>query len=766
MKNLCFAVVCLIMLSTQSLYALHQGGNDLPYGQRMGHPLDAPVNEALGKRAFMMNLGPTGIRADIMPAYPKEFKVKFVFQDSHSPAKGLIKPGDHIIGAGGKKFKNPHGFHRKRGGRGWPGPPFELAHAIEAAQGSDGKLTLIVLEGGSKDKKKNVTLQLKPVGKFAPTWPWNCPRSDQLLKDLVDFMIVEGNINRMGRHHLQIQGLLALWASGDKRAIPLVKARAKGLMRGRANYKSGGMCTWRWGYDGIFLGEYYNMTKDKGVMPAVEALKLAYEYGQYSNGSYGHRPRLSFLASGRKPYATMAAAGGICMLAQSTFKANGLPYSEKAYMQGHLGHLRTAGRNSGGGIAYGFAPAKQGRITDHAVLVLEDISKVKMPEPRPYWPELGAKGLPIEGGLNAVGKYTVEWPHPKDHRWRDGCIDWLEKEKDRVKVHFGGDGLKKPDQVMAWRDVPDRVASEPTGPYSTTAGGSHHMAGSAPGALAHFIGNKGNDPWNWLGKHMGTGCALSAGMLWDGHADAQIHAFFGALAAFRADEKDLRTFLDYTKTWIILSETHEPRAKGGLVEQPFGCQRNATCAISRGRTAYTHVAMAILSIPKRKLLITGADYAQPAPATTAKAGGSKGTSTFPTRAPVRKAREMSDKNAALLDRSLLSTLVKLSDAKLLTSAPMPLSFTKSDVSLVGADKSGKMIFNAGRGRNADVVWDKLKLSDRVNLAVLVTKLRPSSSDAKAMAGLYMERLGRVEVADRYFTQAGPESRKKLEALFD
>jgi len=587
---------------SQTIWAIHQGGTEdgqlLPYSQAMSHPLDEPVNRALSNKAFMMNLGPTGIRADIRPEYPKAFKVKFVFQDSYSPAKGKIKPGDMIIGADGKEFKNPHGFHRKQGGRGWPGPPFELAHAIEKAQGGSGKLSLLVLQGGSK--RKSVTLQLKAVGKFSDSWPWNCKRSDQLLKDLLDFSF-DGNVDRMKRHK-RVQMLLALWASGDRRAIPLVEAYAKKLMSSNPDYKSPGMGqTWMWGYNGILIGEYYYMTRDKKVKPFVDALNECYEYGQFDNGSYGHRPRLSFLLNDRKPYASMAAAGGICMLAQSIFRASGLPYNPVAYQKTHLGYLRTAGPNSGGSVAYGFASAKQAeKPTDHAVLKLKS-KKIREPKPRPYFPEIGGKDIPIKGGLSSIGSYSVEWPHPKDPRWKNGCIDWLKKEANKVEVRWAG-----PDRVVAWRFLPPVMPKEPTKPYNTTPNGCGHQAGPGPGALAHLIGNDENKSWGYLGMHMATGCALSPKMLWDGHADAGIHSFFGALAAGMAEKKDLRTWLDYSKTWIILSETHEPRAKGGLVDQPFGCQRNGTASIARGRTSYTHVAIATLSLPKRRLLLTGA----------------------------------------------------------------------------------------------------------------------------------------------------------------
>ena len=112
----------------------------------------------------------------------------YVFQDDKSPAKGLINKGDIIIGANGNEFQDPHGFDRKEGGRGWPGPPYELSKALEDSQGKDGKLSLIVWPKGRNKEQKNVELQLKPVGRFSKTFPWDCPRSDKLRKDLCDFM--------------------------------------------------------------------------------------------------------------------------------------------------------------------------------------------------------------------------------------------------------------------------------------------------------------------------------------------------------------------------------------------------------------------------------------------------------------------------------------------------------------------------------------------------------------------------------------------------
>jgi hypothetical protein len=44
-------------------------------------------------------------------------------------------------------------------------------------------------------------------------------------------------------------------------------------------------------------------------------------------------------------------------------------------------------------------------------------------------------------------------------------------------------------------------------------------------------------------------------------------------------------------------------------------------------------------------------------------------------------------------------------------------------------------------------------------------LKPESPDAIAVSGVYLESLGRVELADKKYTEAGPESTAKMERYF-
>jgi len=580
-------VFCLAFLGAP-VHAIHIMENDHPYGQPMDHALDEPLNTKFNGKAFFMNLGPTGIRARIDPDAPKEFKVQYVFKGS--PADGKINPGDHIVGANGKEFVVAHGFHRKEPtARGWQGPPFELALAIEDSQGKDGKLTLMVK---GKSGKQNVVIQIKAVGRFSPTYPWNCSRSDQLRKDLVDFLLKEGT---KGMMWIQIQKTLALWASGDERAIPLAKELGQQIAKSRQDPMAEGMVSWTWGYLGIFLGEYYRAFNDKAAVEAAKNLIECYETGQtYSNGGFSHRPfpaiERRVAEGGPKGYGAMAGPGGLSMLAQSIFREVGLPISELAYNRTHQAYLGTCGESPNGGLAYGFDGKSR------AVYI-----RLANPSTSPCKSKVGI-GFHCPTGMKNIGPFKVENWTQTGEKWNmalvapSGEFSWVNDLGTRV-YDLGTDRRLV---------VQPLSLQEPKKPFNNDRKGGGHVAPVGMGALAHFIGNKGNTPWNYLGAHMALHCASSPKTLWDGHACAPMHAFFGVLGASRAEEKDLRSFLDYSKTWIILSETHEDRKVGGLVEQPFGCDRVGTCLGKHDRTIFSHVALLLLSLPKKNLLITGA----------------------------------------------------------------------------------------------------------------------------------------------------------------
>ena len=69
-------------------------------------------------------------------------------------------------------------------------------------------------------------------------------------------------------------------------------------------------------------------------------------------------------------------------------------------------------------------------------------------------------------------------------------------------------------------------------------------------------------------------------------------------------------------------------------------------------------------------------------------------------------------------------------------------------------------------RTANIAWDYLTSADHAILAALIATMREGSSDAQALAGVYLEHAGSVRQADTFFEQANENSGTRFEALFD
>jgi hypothetical protein len=155
-------------------------------------------------------------------------------------------------------------------------------------------------------------------------------------------------------------------------------------------------------------------------------------------------------------------------------------------------------------------------------------------------------------------------------------------------------------------------------------------------------------------------------------------------------------------------------------------------------------------------------------AQTPKGGMGKGStaSTAAVPAPeLRKARKLAPGKQAELNQLLLVTLVKLNDANRLKSVPIPLSVTQAKVSLVSVKADKILTFRSGSGKTADFQFDTLKTVDYANLAILAAQLKPDN-DVTALAGVYLECLGRVELADNKYADAGTKSTQQMEAFFE
>ena len=249
-----------------------------PWNQRAESGPDAKVP------GWFYNLGLTGIRAESVADEPKALLVKYVFPTT--PASKVIKVDDKIIGAGGKLFQ--HG-HRNGYGMeifGADGPVAELAEALETCQGKSGtgKLPLRVKRG---KETINVDLDIgRNYGAYAATYPAACPKSEKILKELLDYLSKhQKEEGSFGDPVHNTFSALAMLGSGEKRYLPAVERNLQFLcksIRSTADEdRKYGLMNWTYMGTAIVLSEYYLITKKDWALPELEKIRDLLEAGQY-----------------------------------------------------------------------------------------------------------------------------------------------------------------------------------------------------------------------------------------------------------------------------------------------------------------------------------------------------------------------------------------------------------------------------------------------------------------------------------------------------
>jgi len=233
-------------------------------------------------------MGPTGIRGVYQPKWPHtptEIKVTQIEKGSPASSGGL-KVNDLIVGFGKEKFKRH--------------PLWGMAEASEKAEASGGTLTLLLKSG------KQVDIKLSPLGAYSGTAPYNCPKTDKIISQAADALVKQGMSGGATR-----TALLGLMATGEKKYLDVV---SKAIHNGgilkidpkevdaylkREIVNPFGSTGWTWGYNLIALGEYYLLTKDEKVLPAIRTYAIGLARGQDGLGLWGHKMATGI--SGRAP---------------------------------------------------------------------------------------------------------------------------------------------------------------------------------------------------------------------------------------------------------------------------------------------------------------------------------------------------------------------------------------------------------------------------------------------------------------------------------
>lgn len=241
---------------------------------------------AMYDQAVTFNFGPTGAEGwfNGEKAYVSRI-------EKNSPAFGRLCENDIIIGANGKLFSAGQDCR------------IAFGNAITESEAAErgGRLEFIVLQKG---ERKTVTLPLRVMGSYAPDWPFGCEKSakivDRACAYLAEHQLPNGHFPSDEEIATPMAGLLFL-SSGDTRYLDNARRAAYWIVD---NPRLTGMMSWPWGYDAVFLAEYYLATGDRNVLPGLKDLARRIQSIQAECGSWGHG-----VPGG---YGTVNATGLIC----------------------------------------------------------------------------------------------------------------------------------------------------------------------------------------------------------------------------------------------------------------------------------------------------------------------------------------------------------------------------------------------------------------------------------------------------------------------
>ncbi len=190
-----------------------------------------------------------------------------------SPADGVLEVGDVILGADGTGAKQVPLF------QGASKTLIPLANAItEAEARKSAQLQLLVWRKG---KTSTVTLQLEYLGRYSDTAPYNCPKSQNVLRKGIAALAKQEKVDKSGL------GILCLLASNDPTNPDNDKHQALAKKWAHELVLEGG--PWHSGPQLIALAEYYMMTNDESIFPKLAAHAEKHATGVSWFGTTGHR---------------------------------------------------------------------------------------------------------------------------------------------------------------------------------------------------------------------------------------------------------------------------------------------------------------------------------------------------------------------------------------------------------------------------------------------------------------------------------------------
>lgn len=221
------------------------------------------------------NLGPTGARGWMYSRKMETSEARQILVTevaTGSPADGVLRPGDVILGLGQDPFESD--------------PRTAFGRAIGAAEAGSGRLGVLRWREG---RTRTVAIRLPRLGAYAPTAPFDCRKSERIFESGCEAIAARMQANpNAGNPIERCYNALALLASGRPEYMPLIQHQVE-WAAGYSDLERRQLHSWWYGPVNLLLAEYVLATGDDRVRPHLERVTMEIVRGQSEVGSWGHR---------------------------------------------------------------------------------------------------------------------------------------------------------------------------------------------------------------------------------------------------------------------------------------------------------------------------------------------------------------------------------------------------------------------------------------------------------------------------------------------
>lgn len=218
-------------------------------------------------------LGPIGCRG-FVPVQNKTTEdarqIYITRVDDRSPASRVLATGDVLLGVEGEIFESD--------------ARIALARAIAAAEANRGRARLSLIRWRDGETEE-VQINLRSLGSFSETAPYDCDKSERILRATGDALARQGLERVSIPNHINA---LALLATGDRAYGRVIRDYAR-RVAGQNISTDQGLHSWNYAFSNLFLTEYYLATRDRQVLDAIRAMTLEIATGQSAVGNWGHK---------------------------------------------------------------------------------------------------------------------------------------------------------------------------------------------------------------------------------------------------------------------------------------------------------------------------------------------------------------------------------------------------------------------------------------------------------------------------------------------